>query len=77
MVSVGLLAGKRFDRPALVTTGSGVHPHMPGLPSDFFIQAADAIAAALPHAERRTVAIDQHAVNAKAIAPLLSSFCRG
>ncbi len=67
----------KITQPTLVTTGTAVDPHMPGLPDDFFIEAADAIAAALPHARRRTVAINQHAVDAKAVAPVLASFCGG
>lgn len=65
-----------IDQPVLVTTGAGVDPHMAGLPGGFFGQAADAIAACLPHAERRTLDVREHIVNAKVLGPVLTGFFR-
>jgi pimeloyl-ACP methyl ester carboxylesterase len=52
-------------QPTLVATGGS---------DDFFEQAADAIAARLPHAERRTLAGQGHLVDPKALAPVLERF---
>ncbi|GLW10162.1 alpha/beta hydrolase [Microtetraspora sp. NBRC 13810] len=61
-------------RPTLALTGAGTDPHTPGLTIDFFGDAADAIAAAVPGAERGTVETHEHAVNAKILAPVLARF---
>ena len=66
----------KITQPTLVSTGTGGDPNMPGLPKDFFIQAADAIAAAMPDANRRTIDTNQHTVDAALLAPAISSFCR-
>ncbi len=63
-----------IDQPVLVATGAGVDPHMAGLPGGFFGQAADAVAACLPHAERRTLDVREHMVNAKVLGPALTAF---
>ncbi|RVX43895.1 hypothetical protein EDD27_6603 [Nonomuraea polychroma] len=63
-----------ITQPTLVLTGSGMDPLMTGLQSDFFSQAADAIAACISHAERRIVDVREHTVNAKALAPVLTAF---
>ncbi|MGI5270173.1 alpha/beta fold hydrolase [Nonomuraea sp. CA-218870] len=65
-----------ITQPTLAATGSGVDPHMAGLRSDFFGQAADAIAACVARAERRVVDVREHTVNAKALAPVLTDFFR-
>jgi pimeloyl-ACP methyl ester carboxylesterase len=54
-----------ITQPALVATGGS---------ADFFEQAADAIAASMPHAERLTVAGLAHLVDPKALAPVLERF---
>jgi|SoiMethySBSTD1v2_1073268.scaffolds.fasta_scaffold51660_3 pimeloyl-ACP methyl ester carboxylesterase len=71
----------RIERPVLVLTGGcspGSQGGMGGLPPDFFDQAADAIAAALPRSERLTLEGAGHMVDAKALAPVLGRFfgCR-
>ena len=71
----------RIEQPVLVLTG-GCSPAsqggIGGLPPDFFDQAADAIAAALPRSERLTLEGAGHMVDAKALAPVLGRFfgCR-
>jgi pimeloyl-ACP methyl ester carboxylesterase len=53
------------EQPALVLTGGG---------DDFFERAADAIAAALPRAERHTLEGQSHVADPKAVAPVLERF---
>ncbi|HEY8599224.1 MAG TPA: alpha/beta hydrolase [Thermomicrobiales bacterium] len=67
---------KAITRPTLVVTGGATaeDPHMAELPSGFFDQAADAIAASIPLAERRTLAGQAHIVDPKALAPMLERF---
>jgi pimeloyl-ACP methyl ester carboxylesterase len=57
-----------ITRPTLVATGGG---------QDFFEQAADAIAASLPRAQRLTIEGQTHLVDPKALAPVLERFFRG
>ena len=52
-------------QPTLVATGGS---------DDFFERAADAIAASLPQAERRTLEGQGHVVDPKALAPVLERF---
>jgi pimeloyl-ACP methyl ester carboxylesterase len=54
-----------ITRPTLVATGGG---------ADLFEQAADAIAAGLPQAQRRTLEGQSHVVDPKALAPVLERF---
>jgi pimeloyl-ACP methyl ester carboxylesterase len=62
-------------QPVLVVTGGPItEPHMSDLPSDFFDRAGDALAAAVPNAERRTLEGQGHMADPKAIAPLLKTF---
>ena len=58
----------------LVLTGVGSDPHMPGVPVDFFGTAADALTAVLPNATRATIPGGAHAVDAEALAPVLTRF---
>lgn len=51
----------------MVTTDGG---------DDFFEQAADAVAASLPHAQRLTVEGQGHVVGPKTLAPVLERFFR-
>lgn len=61
-----------ITQPTLVATGADDPQGMGG----FFGQAADAITACVPHAERRILDIREHMVNAKALAPALTGFFR-
>lgn len=66
-----------ITQPTLVATGevsAGSQAGMGGLPPDFFEQAADAIAASIPHAERRTIRGSGHMADPKALAPVLERF---
>lgn len=65
-----------ITRPTLVATSAGGDSRMAGLPADFFVRAADAIAACVPGAVRQTVDVREHRVNAKLIAPVLAAFFR-
>jgi pimeloyl-ACP methyl ester carboxylesterase len=66
-----------ITQPVLVATG-GVSPDsqvgMGGLPPDFFEQAADAIAASIPKAQRRTFEGQGHVADARVAVPLLERF---
>lgn len=67
----------KITRPALVLTGGlspEFQPGMSGMAADIFEQAADAIAAALPHAQRLTIGGQGHVADPKAVAPLLTRF---
>jgi hypothetical protein len=65
----------RIAQPTMVITGeAGLDPHVGGLPVDFFDQAAAAIVASIPHAERRTIQGQTHVADPKAVAPLLERF---
>jgi pimeloyl-ACP methyl ester carboxylesterase len=66
----------KITQPTLVLTGTKLDPHMSGLPSGVFDQAADAIAASIPRAERQTVDGQTHMVDANALAPVLERFFR-
>jgi pimeloyl-ACP methyl ester carboxylesterase len=58
---------ERIMQPTLVVTGGG---------NDFFEQAADAILASVPRAERHVLDGVGHAVEAKVLAPVLYEFLR-
>ena len=64
----------RITRPTLVATGGASPDSFVGGGGDFFEQAADAIAASIPQAERRTIAGQTHQVDPKALAPVLERF---
>ena len=55
----------RITQPSLVATGGS---------ADFFEQAADAVAASVPQAERLTVQGEGHVVDPKTFAPVLERF---
>ena len=63
-------------QPTLVATGGPIPPDSPmaGMPPDFFEQAADAIVACVPHAQRQTWEGQSHVADPKAIAPILERF---
>lgn len=63
-----------ITRPTLVATGGMPDPHLAGLRPGFFDDAADAIAAALPNAERRVVEGQSHVADPKAFAAVLDQF---
>jgi pimeloyl-ACP methyl ester carboxylesterase len=63
-----------ITRPTLVATGGGSPDSFVGGGGDFFDRAADAIAAAIPNAERRTIEGQTHMVDPKALAPVLAGF---
>jgi pimeloyl-ACP methyl ester carboxylesterase len=67
----------RIDRPVLVATGGASPDSFVGGGGDFFPTAADAVVACLPHGERATVPGQTHAVDPKALAPLLAAFFTG
>jgi pimeloyl-ACP methyl ester carboxylesterase len=56
-----------ITQPTLVATGGG---------NDFYEQAADAIAASIPQAERRTIEGQGHVADPKTFAPVLERFFR-
>lgn len=67
---------QKITQPTLVATG-GTDPeegHMGGLPSDFFERAADAIAGAIPNAERLVIKGQGHVADPKAVAAVLQRF---
>jgi alpha-beta hydrolase superfamily lysophospholipase len=64
-----------ITRPTLVATGGArSDPNVSGQPADFFDRAADAIAASIPQAERRTFAGQGHVADPKTVAPVLARF---
>jgi alpha-beta hydrolase superfamily lysophospholipase len=64
----------RIGQPVLVATGGASAESFVGGGGSFFDDAADAIVAALPHAERAVIPGQWHAVDPQAIAPVLASF---
>jgi pimeloyl-ACP methyl ester carboxylesterase len=63
-----------ITRPTLVATGGTPDPHMGTPQPGFFDEAADAIAATLPKAERRTVQGQSHVADPKVFASVLVQF---
>ncbi|RZQ59643.1 alpha/beta fold hydrolase [Amycolatopsis suaedae] len=63
-----------ITQPVLVATGGVADPHMGGLQPGFFDNAADAIAAAVPKAERRIVEGQTHIADPKILGGLLAGF---
>jgi len=64
----------KITQPTLVATGGTPDPHMAGLQPGFFDEAADAIAAALPKAERRIVEGQSHVADPQAFTSVLEQF---
>ena len=64
----------KISRPTLVATGAGMDPHMQQLEPGFFDEAADALAASLPHAERKVVPINSHVADPLVVGPILREF---
>jgi pimeloyl-ACP methyl ester carboxylesterase len=69
------LAG--ITRPTLVATGGASPDSFLGGGGAFFDRAADAIAASIPHAERRVIEGQTHMVDPKVLAPVLERFFAG
>jgi len=66
----------KITQPTLVATG--VDARLPGATAWVLAldQAADAIAASIPHAERQTFEGQSHVADPKAVAPVLERFFR-
>ena len=67
----------RITRPTLVATGGASPDSFVAGGGDFFARAADAIAASIPHAQRRTIEGQTHMADPKVLAPLLQRFYTG
>lgn len=61
-------------QPTLVATGGLADPHMGGLQPGFFDNAADAITAALPTAQRRIIEGQTHVADPKILGGVLEQF---
>ena len=59
-----------------MATGGRPDPHLEGLGPGFFDEAADAIAAALPKAERRVIDGETHVADPQSFAAVLEEFFR-
>jgi hypothetical protein len=65
-----LIAYERAGQgPAVILVGGGLLD-----PANFFHDAGNAVAAAVPHAERRTIEIQGHVADPKVLAPILKGF---
>lgn len=65
----------RITQSVLVTTeGSITQPQLAGMPTDFFVRAASAIAAVIPQARRHTLDGQGHVVAPESMARVLSAF---
>jgi pimeloyl-ACP methyl ester carboxylesterase len=67
----------RVTQPTLVATGGIPDQHMDDLQPGFFDAAADAIASALPNAERRVVEGQSHIAEPTAFTAVLERFLKG
>lgn len=65
---------KAITCPTLVATGGTPDPHMSGLRTGFFDDAAAAITASIPNAQRVVIHGQSHLPDAAAIAPVLVRF---
>lgn len=65
---------KAIAQPTLVATGSVIDPGMQGIQPNFFSHAADAIAEAVPYAERRTIANQGHQADPRELGKVLKPF---
>jgi alpha-beta hydrolase superfamily lysophospholipase len=63
-----------ITRPTLVAVGGGSPESFVGGGGDFFAQAAEVIAASIPHAQHQVIPGQTHMVDAKALAPVLTGF---
>jgi hypothetical protein len=67
----------KITQPTLVTTG--IDARLPGAAAWVLAldQAADAIAASIPHAKRQIMEDQSHVADPKAVAPMLERFLKG
>lgn len=65
---------KKITQPTLVATGGVIDPGMQGLQPNFFRYAADAIADALPNAQRDTIENQGHRADPKELGKMLKEF---
>ncbi len=63
-----------ITQPVLVLTGQTIDRSMAGLGAGFFADAADAIVAAIPKAERAVIPQEGHVADPKSVAPVLRRF---
>jgi pimeloyl-ACP methyl ester carboxylesterase len=63
-----------ITQPVLVLTGQTIDRSMAGLGAGFFADAADAIVAAIPKAERAVIPQEGHVADPKSVAPVLRQF---
>ncbi|WUU19138.1 hypothetical protein OHA10_21720 [Kribbella sp. NBC_00662] len=63
-----------ITQPVLVATGGRPDPHLEGLGPGFFDEAADAITAALPNAQRRTIDGETQVADPQSFAAVLEQF---
>lgn len=63
-----------IKQPVLVLTGKSIDSSMAGLGAGFFDDAADAIVASIPKAERDVIPQEGHVADPKAVAPVLRRF---
>jgi hypothetical protein len=66
----------KVTQPVLVATGGASAESFVGGGGGFFDDAADAIVACIPHAQRQTIAGQTHMVDPKVLAPVLAAFFR-
>ena len=64
----------RISQPTLVATGAGLDSTMQQLEPGFFDEAADALVASMPHAERKVVPVTSHVADPLVVAPILHEF---
>ncbi|MBG0831462.1 alpha/beta hydrolase [Planomonospora sp. ID67723] len=67
----------RITQPTLVLTGAvppDAQPGMGGLPADFFMRAAEAIAIAVPRAQQATVEDSGHVADPQTLVPVVTAF---
>jgi pimeloyl-ACP methyl ester carboxylesterase len=64
----------RITQPTLVATGATADPHAGGLQTGFFDEAADAIAATIPKAERLVIEGQGHVADPAVLASALERF---
>jgi pimeloyl-ACP methyl ester carboxylesterase len=67
----------RITRPTLVATGGASPDSFVAGGGDFFARAADAIAAAIPRAQRQTIEGQTHLADPEVLAPVLERFLNG
>lgn len=67
----------KIKQPTLVATGGIQDVHMGGMPAGFFAQAADAVVASIPQAQRLALEGQSHVADSKVIASMLQRFFRG